>query len=240
MLVKTRGIVFRNQKYGETSVILDVYTEEKGLQSYIVHGVRTTKPKVSASLVQVMSLVELVTDSRDDRSLHHIKEIRPEVVYQSIPFDLKKGAIGLFMIEMARKSIREIEENRSLFDFLHRSFLFLDQTQQPVANFHLHFLCELAVFLGFHPDGTASADTPFFDLQEGYFLPTIPHHPYYVDKAHSRLLSRLLESTPETSSGIQLTRPERKALLHHLMDYYRLHIEHFPTIHSYLVLEAVF
>ncbi|MBK8493130.1 MAG: DNA repair protein RecO [Saprospirales bacterium] len=240
MLIKTRGIVFRNQKYGETSVIIDVYTEEKGLQSYIVHGVRTTKAKVSASLVQVMSFVELVTYSRDDRALLNIKEIRPEVVYESIPFDLKKGAVGLFMIEMARKSIREIEENRPLFDFLHRSFLFLDQTPRPVANFHLYFLCELAVFLGFHPDGTASPDTPFFDLQEGYFVHSIPPHPNYVDEAHSLLLSQLLESTPETVGDIHLTRPDRQAILHHLMNYYRLHIEHFPTIHSYQVLESVF
>ncbi|MCB9282765.1 MAG: DNA repair protein RecO [Lewinellaceae bacterium] len=240
MLIKTRGIVFRNQKYGETSVILDVYTEEKGLQSYIVHGVRTTKARVSASLVQVMSLVELVTYSRDDRSLQHIKEIRPEVVYQSIPFDLKKGAIGLFMIEMARKSIREIEENKALFDFLHGSFLFLDQTLQPVGNFHLYFLCELAVFLGFQPDGTASSETPYFDLQEGSFLSSIPSHPYYVDEAQSLLLSRVLESTPEAIAGLQLSRTERRALLYHLMDYYRLHIEHFPTIHSHQVLETIF
>ena len=240
MLIKTRGIVFRNQKYGESSVIIDVYTEEKGLQTYMVHGVRTAKARVSASLVQVMSLVELVSDIRDDRTLLHIKEIRPEIVYQSIPFDLKKGAVGLFMIEMARKSIREIEENRPLFDFLHRSFLFLDQTLQPVANFHLYFLCELAVFMGFQPDGTASSETPFFDLQEGYFISSIPNHPNYMEEAHSLLLSQLLESTPETVGDIPLTRPDRKVLLHHLMDYYRLHIEHFPTIHSYQVLESVF
>lgn len=240
MLIKTRGIVFRNQKYGETSVIIDVYTEEKGLQSYMVHGVRKAKAKVSASLVQVMSLVDLVAYSRDDRALHHTREIRPEIVYRSLPFDLKKGAVGLFMIEMARKSIREIEENRPLFDFLHRSFLFLDQTQQQVANYHLYFLCELASFLGFQPDGTASSDTPFFDLQEGLFVHSPPDHPHFANETHSLLLSQLLADKPETVAEISLSRPERRALLLHLMDYYRLHIENFPTIHSYQVLEAVF
>jgi len=240
MLIKTRGIVFRNQKYGETSVIIDVYTEEKGLQTYIVHGVRKAKARVSPSLVQVMSLIELVAYSRDDRTLHHTREIRPEVVYQSIPFDLKKGAVGLFMVEMARKSIREVEENRPLFDFLHGSFLFLDQIQASVANFHLYFLCELAAYLGFQPDGTASEETPFFDLQEGSFTSAIPDHSHYVGEAHSLLLSQLLASTPETVGGISLSRPDRRALLHHLMDFYRLHIEHFPTIHSHQVLEAVF
>ena len=240
MVLKTRGIVFRNQKYGETSVILDVFTEEKGLQSYIVHGVRTTKARVHASLVQVMSLVELVTYSRDDRALQHIKEIRPVWVYQSIPFDLKKGAIGLFMVEMARKSIREIEENRPLFEFLYDSFVYLDQLAGPVSNFHLRFLCELAVYLGFQPDGDATPGTPYFDLKEGMFVASFPPHPYFLPEKESQLLDRLLHSTPESLPLISFTREERKAMLHHLMDYYRLHIENFPAIHSYQVLETVF
>ncbi|MBK6619518.1 MAG: DNA repair protein RecO [Saprospirales bacterium] len=239
MVVKTRGIVFRNQKYGETSVILDVFTEEKGLQSYMVHGVRKAKARVPASLVQVMSLVDLVSDSRDDKSLHHIKEIRPAWVYHSIPFDLKKGAIGLFMIEMARKSIREIEENRPLFEFIYHSFLLLDQVSQGVSNFHLRFLCELSVFLGFHPDGEASADTPLFDLKEGMFVSIPPPHPYFLHEDHALLLDRLLRSSYESLHTVILAREERKALLHHLMDYYRLHIENFPPVHSYQVLEAV-
>jgi len=240
MVLKTRGIVFRNQKYGETSVILDVFTEERGLQSYIVHGVRTAKARVHASLVQVMSLVELVAYSRDDRALQHIREIRPAWVYQSIPFDLKKGTIGLFMVEMARKSIREVEENRPLFDFLFESFRYLDQTAGPVSNFHLRFLCELAVLLGFQPDGNATPQTPFFDLQEGMFVGALPQHPYYLTENHSLLLDRLLHTAPDALPSIGFTRQDRKTMLRHLMDYYRLHIENFPEIHSYQVLETVF
>ena len=240
MLTKTRGIVFRNQKYGETSVILDVFTEEMGLQTYIVHGVRMARARVSASLVQVMSLVELVTYSREDRAIQNIKEIRPAWVYQSIPFDLKKGSIGLFMVEMARKSIREVEENKPLFDFLFRSFQYLDQSTQGVSNFHLRFLCELAVFLGFQPDGNAGPDTPYFDLKEGMFVSALPQHPYFLHEAHSLLLDSLLSSTVDSLATLTFTRDERKAMLHHLMDYYRLHIENFPPIYSYQVLEAVF
>lgn len=240
MLIKTRGIVFRNQKYGETSVIVDVFTEEKGLQSYIIHGVRTAKAKASASLVQPMSLVEMVAYSRDDRNLHQIKEIRPAFVYSGIPFDLKKGAIGLFMVEVARKSIREVEENRPMFDFLYERFVFLDQSAASVSNFHLCFLCELAGRLGFQPDGAAGPETPLFDLQEGCFIGAPPGHPHFLGEEESALLSGLLACTPETASGVALTREARRAMLRHLLDYYRLHIEHFPTIHSYQVLEAVF
>ena len=43
MLHKTRAIVFKTTDYGETSVIVQLFTEKFGLQSYIINGVK--KPK---------------------------------------------------------------------------------------------------------------------------------------------------------------------------------------------------
>ena len=118
MLIKTRGIIFRAVKYSETSIIADIYTEEKGLRSYIISGVRSKKAKVKASVLQVMTLVDMVAYHRDNKELNRIKEIKAAYVYRSIPFDIVKGAVGLFMIELARKTIKEAEENPGLFNFL--------------------------------------------------------------------------------------------------------------------------
>jgi len=41
MIFKTRGIVFRFTKFKETSIIVTIFTEVFGLQSYIVNGVRS-------------------------------------------------------------------------------------------------------------------------------------------------------------------------------------------------------
>ena len=112
MLIKTKGIIFQTRKYSETSIIADVYTEEKGFRKYIISGVRKKNAKVSASLLQVMSIVDLVVYERPDRDLTRIKEIKPAYLYRSIPFEVRKGAVGLFMIEVARKTIREVEENK--------------------------------------------------------------------------------------------------------------------------------
>ncbi len=38
-LHNTKGIVLRTVKYGETSVIVTIFTELFGIQSYIVNGV---------------------------------------------------------------------------------------------------------------------------------------------------------------------------------------------------------
>jgi DNA repair protein RecO (recombination protein O) len=239
MLIKTRGIVLRATKYSETSIISDIYTEERGLRSYIAGGVRSPKAKLKAGLLQVMSLVDMVVYERHEKSLNRIKELRAAHTYQSIPFDVRKGAVGLFLAEIARKAMREPEENRALFAFLFNAFSFLDETKQPIANIHLHFLLNLSAFLGFLPGGRWEKETPFFDLQEGAFVYQAPNHAYYLNESESELLFKLLECPLEDCHGIAMSRAQRKALLLHLLDYYRYHIESFPEIHAHLVLEEV-
>ena len=43
MLHSTKGIVLRTIKYGDTSIVVAIYTELFGVQSYLVNGVRTEK-----------------------------------------------------------------------------------------------------------------------------------------------------------------------------------------------------
>ena len=45
MITKTRGIVLNYIKYGDTSIICKIYTEQFGLQSYIINGIRNSKSK---------------------------------------------------------------------------------------------------------------------------------------------------------------------------------------------------
>ena len=40
MLVTTKGIVLHSLKYSETSIIVRIYTEARGLQSYLFKGIR--------------------------------------------------------------------------------------------------------------------------------------------------------------------------------------------------------
>jgi DNA repair protein RecO (recombination protein O) len=240
MQIKTRGIVFRVTKYGETSVIADVYTEARGLRKYIVNGVRSAKAGVKASLLQVMSLVDMVAYEREDKSLHHIREIRAAHVYSALPFELRRSAVGLFMVEVAQKTIREPEENKLLFNFLFETFCYLDATDQPVNNIHLYFLLGLSTFLGFLPGGQFSAEKPFFDLKEGVFVADAPTvHLFYLDEKSSELLHDLLHADLASCHQISMTREQRRVLVHRLLEYYALHIEHFPAIHTHKVYQDV-
>jgi DNA repair protein RecO (recombination protein O) len=60
MLHKTRGIVFRFTKYGESSIIVTIFTELFGIQTYIVNGIRSKNSKGKIALFQPLTLLDLV------------------------------------------------------------------------------------------------------------------------------------------------------------------------------------
>ena len=186
-----------------------------------------------------MTLIEMVAYFREDRDMHRIKEIQSAHVYTSLPFNIIKGAVGLFMVELARKTIRESEQNQNLFTFLFESFRLLDTTQHSVSNFHLSFMIELSGFLGFLPGGDYIEEETIFDLEEGIFTTEVPNHTNYLNDAHSRLLGRFLHSAIWDSHIIKIDRSLRKSFLLELLRFYRLHIENFPEINAHQILEEV-
>jgi DNA repair protein RecO (recombination protein O) len=247
MLLKTRGIILRTVKYSETSIIADIYTEQKGLRTYIISGVRTPRAKVSAGLIQVMSLVDMVCyDKEDSSKLNRIKEIRPAHIYTDLLFDVPKSSVGLFMAEIVRRTIKETEVNTDLFNFLFDIFVFLDETKASFANIHLSFMVHFAAYLGFEPhdmDGVFNKNTQediVFDLKEGVFTDKIIGHSYFLNTHLSQILRGVLENDWHDSHLIKMTREERKQLLNELITFYRLHIESMPEINSYKILQEIF
>ena len=205
MLTKTRGIIFRTVKYSESSLICDIYTEELGLRSYIISGVRSKKPKVSASLLQLMSLVDLVVYDKEGKDLNRTKEVKPAYVYHSIPFEILRSSVGLFMVELARKTIKEAESNKPLFNFLFDSFLYLDSMNQGVANFHIYFTVQLTKYLGFMPGGDFKESTMFFDLEEGLFSDYRPRHQHFMDEKLTQLLHQFLHDDIKSLIELKLS-----------------------------------
>jgi DNA repair protein RecO (recombination protein O) len=241
MLLTTRGIVFRTIKYGETSVIADIFTEDKGLHTFIAGSVRTAKSRMPFNLFQPMMTIELVAYFKDSpHAMSRLKEIRACEVYTEIPFDIRKGAIALFMAEICRKSIQEVEENRGLFSFLVDNLRWLDTTREPIANLHLHFLLQLSGYLGFQPQPEdEERGELFFDLQEGTVGPHRPLHGPYMEPEATATMLALLEAPLEACHEVAITRVERKKLLNDLLRFYALHVPAFSDVHTPDILEMI-
>lgn len=239
MLIKTRGIVLRAIKYSETSVIMDVFTEEKGLRSYIVSGVRSRKPQVAASLLQPMNILDMVAYHREDKSLCRTKELSAEYLYESIPFDISKSAVGMFITELLQKTLREPGEQEELFGFLYDFFLFLDTTSDSVKNIHLWFMLQYSAHLGFMPGERFTPNTSVFDLQEGMFMETAASS-HSLQPHFAKLLDELLHCDISVCHEVKMSKEDRKYLLSELVKYYKLHVESLTELNAYAVLEVVF
>ncbi len=239
MLLHTRGIVFHTRKYGETSVISDIFTEAQGLRGFIAGGVRTPKARMPYSLFQPMTIVDMVCYFRD--SAHHLnrlKEMRAAVVFQRIPFDVRRGAVALFMAEVCRKIIHEGEENPPLFAFLEENLCWLDQTEHPLANLHLHFLLHLSAYVGLQIEPTDHRPI-FFDAQEGLFAPALPEHAFGLNAHASAQLCALLEQPLQRCHEVALSRSERKTLLEGLLLFYRFRVPGFQAVRTPEILDMV-
>ena len=107
-LHKTKGIVLRVVKYGETSLVVTIYTELFGLQSYLVNGVRVTTKQGNnkAVMFQPSAILDLVVYHSEFKQLQRIKEHRWAHVYSGILSDVRKNAIALFMVELVTRCIK--------------------------------------------------------------------------------------------------------------------------------------
>ena len=169
MLHKTRGVVFRFTKYGETSIIVTLFTELFGLQSYIVNGVRSKSGKNKIALFQPLTLLDLVVYHREHANINRIKEVKCLYPFQSIPTDIKKSALAIFIIEVINKTVKEESHSQELCDFFIRSFITLDQMEDRSENFHIIFLLRLSRMLGFgahHVNEVLGARVTSVDIEQ--------------------------------------------------------------------------
>lgn len=237
MLSKTKGIILRSVKYSETSLILDVFTEDFGKRSYIISGIRSKKSKTKAGLLQIMNQVEILAYHKEGDHLNRIKELKPHFLYRSLPFEIAKSSVGLFMTEICQKTIKEKEENRILYNFLSSSFRFLDETQEPIHSVHALFMIELSYMIGFGPDNNWSTDNSFFHTMEGCFKTNTEGKSHSLNDSLSKVLSDYLSKRMETSYLLKYHKSHRMQILEYLIKYYQSHLDGFDQVKSLEVLK---
>jgi DNA repair protein RecO (recombination protein O) len=240
MYISTRGIVFRQIKYSDSSLVVRIMTDESGLRSYIVKGARGPKAKIKSSLFQPLTLLDLVVSHKEKSELHHIREARIAHPYQSIQQDIRKSSILLFLNELMYKSIQEEAVNPALFQFIYDHLVLLDQTSENTANFHLLFTIHLCRHLGFFPQGSYRDENTVFDLVEGHFGQQEPlPAENFITGQNCAWFSRLLLTAPGDFFTLTVPSAIRNELLEKLLRYYHLHLPLTGTFKSHLVLHEV-
>lgn len=240
MIVKSRGIILNQIKFGDTSLIIRIYTEREGVLSFIVKGVRRTKSKFHASLFEKLTLVEVLFDYNPAKSIHQLKDIANIYAFNSIPFNVHKSSIAIFLTEVLSKSLKVNESNEEKFKFVFNAIVEFDLLVDALSVFHIFFLLKLTSFLGFFPLNNFSSSNSIFNLQEGRFVSS-PYLSFHcIDHTKSRLFSEVIDADLTLLNKLLINKENRTFILEMMLTYYRLHVPDFKETHSLLVLQSVF
>ena len=236
-----RGIVLRTVRYGDTSLIADLFTESRGRQSFMVSVVRTKRTVSSTSFWQPLSMVEFGAELRPNAGrLPKPIGVHTYYNYIDLPFSPVKSTIALFLAEFLSAALREEKDNPLLYKYIESSLQWFDMVDSPpsMANFHLAFLMHLSRFMGIYPN----LDDPcrYFDLLAGSYCECQPSHSHFLQGQEAQNLPALFRMNYPTMHIFRFSRRERMRILHVLNEYYRLHVPNFPELKSLEVLQEFY
>ena len=221
MLQKTSGIVFRYTKFGDTSIIVNVFTELFGMQSYIVNGVRTSSAKGKIALYQPLTLLDMVVYYKENAQVKRIKEVKCLHQYHSLYSDIKKSAIAMFVNELLNKAVKDESHARELYSFIATSLIMLDDAEQGYENFHLIFLIKLSRLLGFGAhDSVEILSGRLADVVVEFKLGELIAADYYTT--------------------LSITTAQRREILDLLLRFYKDHLDSLGEFKSVQVLKEMF
>lgn len=215
MLLQTQGIVLRQIRYRERSLIIDLFTEQKGLCSCIINGVRSSHPKFPPALFQIMMPLDVILYYRDTGPVLRIKEVKSTHIYQALPYQPVLSAIGQFMNEVIRHVVHPHIPQEGLFHFYREYLLHLDSSPPDVQSIPIHFLVDCAQRLGIGSDLDIM-------LQQ------------MALKDHSLKISNIHTDTHTLLNG-----RDRLEVIRSLLKYFELHISGFRPVQSLDILHTL-
>ena len=237
---KFEGVVLRSIKYNDNLMITDIYTRQQGRRAFLLPVTHSKKARVRSVLFQPLSMVAFTAPQRGAKRLVRIADAQPYLLYSSIPYDVVKSSIALYLAEVLTYALREEEQDEALFTFIERAFVWFDSVTEGYADFHLVFMAQLLRFIGIAPNLDNVTANSYFDLQAGLLVREHPLHPHFLLPAATQKFVRLFNSDFLSVRTLALNGELRGQFLAVLEEYYRLHIPDFPALRSGEVLRELF
>lgn len=154
LIVKTRAIVLRTRRMGETSKLVTFFTEEFGKLKVAAKGARKPKSKFGAAL-ELMTEVQAVCYLREDRDLQTLSDCDLLRTFPSLLADLQLMSYGSAACEMIDRLSIDQEPNKRVYACLKGVLRGLEEVaSQQVEPLFWYFQLRLAEALGYRPELT--------------------------------------------------------------------------------------
>lgn len=216
MTTSTGLIVLHTTKFGENSVVLHTLSKEYGRRGFLVRGVG--KKPMSSLFLPLTVLEADITESSKSR-LFTARNLSAKYPLNGIRGNMFKNTMTLFMSEVLYRVIKEGGNEQGLYEWCEKNIQILDSLESDFSNFHIRFLLELTVAMGFSPE---SQDLMPF---------TGTHHATVV---------RFMQEPFAESMMIPLSGQARNEIAEGILRYIEFHSESAVNINSLKVLRELF
>jgi DNA repair protein RecO (recombination protein O) len=133
--------------------------------------------------------------------------------------DVFKNSMTMFMSEVLYRVVRDGTYEEGLYEWCEKTILLLDAMQSDFSNYHIRFLLELTIALGFSPESR--------DLR-----------PFVGD--HYQVVEKFMQCPLAESMLIPLNGTIRNEIAEEVLRYIEFHTESTLNINSLRVLRELF
>ena len=214
-MVNTELIVLHTTKFGENSIVVHTLSREYGRRSFLVRGAG----KRLMSLFLPLNILEADVQESTKSTLFTARNLTARHPLLGIRSNVFKNSMTMFMSEVLFRVLKEGVYEQGLYEWCEKNILLLDAMQEDFSNFHIRFLLELTIALGFSPEAK--------DL-----LPFVGDHYAVVEQ--------FMKLPFADSMLIPLTGPVRNEIAEEILRYIEFHTESAVNINSLKVLRDLF
>lgn len=144
----TEFILLHTTRYGDSSIILHTLSKEYGRKAFFVKNISR---RCVSSVFFPLAILEADIDDHVRSRMPNVRNVSLRYALNGIRNNLKKGAISVFVSEVLFRVVKEGMQDSALYDMCERNILLLDAMESDFSNFHLYFLMEFIIALGFSP-----------------------------------------------------------------------------------------
>lgn len=149
MTQNTELIVLHTTKFGENSLVVHTLSKDYGRRSFLVKG---AGKKSAMSLFLPLNVLEADILETSKSTLFTARNLTAKHPLLGIRNNMFKNSMTMFMSEVLYRVVKDGAYEQGLFEWCEKDILLLDAIQTDFSNFHIRFLLELAVALGFSPE----------------------------------------------------------------------------------------
>ena len=215
MTTNTELIVLHTTKFGENSLVVHTLSRDYGRRSFFVHGAG----KRQMSLFLPLNILEADVQESSKSTLFTARNLSARFPLTGIRNSMFKNSMTMFMSEVLFRVLKEGANEQGLYEWCTKSIFLLDAIETDFSNFHIRFLLEFAVALGFSPQAK--------DLE-----------PFVGE--HYPIVERFMREPFAESMLIPLTGVVRNELSEEILRYIEFHTESSANVNSLKVLHQLF